>query len=670
MDRKTGRTTFYKKAGGPGELSGTWILSIVEDRSGYLWFGTLGAGLNRLDRRTGKFKVFRHDAADPHSLSQNTVAKLFVDGRGVLWAGTDDGLDAFDPATESFRTYKAQGLGEMRVRDIAEDSQGALWIALRATGVLRLDPVTRQFTTYQHTPQPGSLSSDKTWAVSVDRAGIVWIGTESGLNRFDPATGAFTTYYESDGLADNSVSHILEDERGDLWVSTHNGLSRFNPREKTFQNYYTSDGLAGNEFYDNSSNSKSPGGEMFFSANGGLTAFFPLQVIDDPTFPPVVITDFKIFGNSVAIGGKSPLQRAISFTDRVTLSHQQNVLSLEFSALSYISPERNRYRYRMESMETKWNETEGSQRSVTYALPPGEYVFRVQGANRRGAWNEQGARVRFVISPPWWNTWQFRTAAMAFILLSLAYAYHLRLQNLNWQYTMRVEERVGERTRIARELHDTLLQSFQGLMLQFQVGVDMLPAGRAREALEKALERGDQAIAEGRDAIHDLRSPTADEGDLAQAVTALGDELASQDSATFHVTVEGSPRNLHPILRDEICRIAREAVRNAFRHAQARRIEAEIAYGDKLLRVRIRDDGKGMEPGIVEEGVTGHYGLPGMRERATRIGGQLNIWTGIGAGTEIELAIPGPLAYGTPAARTWWHRLQSWKAKRNDEPRS
>jgi signal transduction histidine kinase len=237
--------------------------------------------------------------------------------------------------------------------------------------------------------------------------------------------------------------------------------------------------------------------------------------------------------------------------------------------------------------------------------------------------------------------------------------YRYRLHQIAQEFNMRLEERVHERTRIARELHDTLLQSFQGLMLRFQVGIDLLPPGKAREALEKALERGDQAIAEGRDSINDLRSSTVITNDLAETVRSLGDELASQDSATFSLTVEGQARSLHPILRDEIYRIAREAVRNAFRHAQARRIEGEITYGERLFRLRIRDDGKGMDPAIVEEGIAGHYGLTGMRERATRIGAQLHIWSGPGAGTEIELSVPGPIAYGTSPART-----RSWLFRR------
>jgi signal transduction histidine kinase len=220
------------------------------------------------------------------------------------------------------------------------------------------------------------------------------------------------------------------------------------------------------------------------------------------------------------------------------------------------------------------------------------------------------------------------------------------------QLALRFEERLAERTRIARELHDTLLQSVQGLMLHFQAVNDLLPPGNAKEALEKALDRADQAIVEGRDAIQNLRSSTTITNDLAEAITFLGEELAgARDSetasATFRVSIEGKPRDLHPVLRDDIYRIAREAMRNAFRHAQASKIEADITYGERLLRLRIRDDGKGIDPNLLEAGRDGHWGLPGMRERAEQIGGRLEMWSEVGAGTEVELRIPGSVAYGT-----------------------
>ena len=654
IDGKTGKFTFYRTAGQPGGLSSTWVISIAEDRSGYLWFGTLGGGLDRYDRRSRRFKVYRHNPADPHSLSHDNVLGLFVDHKGILWAGTEDGLSAFDPASQRFRVYRPQKPPWFRrYRAIAEDAQGALWLGSLGGDLQRLDPATGKFTFYR---QGSGGVGEQVNTVCVDRSGIVWAGTQNGLYRLNPATGKFTAYFKRDGLPGSSVNSILEDERGDLWLSTNNGLSRFNPPIKTFSNYYTSDGLLGNEFYNYANAYRSPTGEMFFNSYAGVIAFFPEKVenVVDPYIPPVVLTEFQLFNKPVSIGASSPLKQSISFTNFLVLSHIQDIFSFEFAALSYSDPEQTRYRYRLDGLETEWNEVNSRRRSATYTtLRPGEYIFRVQARPNRGAWSETGPSVRIRVLPPWWRTWWFMTSCAALILFSLSAVYRFRLHQLAWQLNMRLEERVGERMRIARELHDTLLQSFQGLMLLFQSVRNLLPDRpiEAVRVLDDALVRADQAIIEGRDAVNDLRSATAVNHDLAQAITALGEELATYDgkgnSPTFRVLVEGTPQSLDPILRDEIYRIAREALRNAFHYAQARRIEAEVTYGDPLLRLRIRDDGSGIEPEVLGQGSrAGHWGLPGMRERAERIGGKLNVWSRPGAGTEVELTISGSIAYG------------------------
>jgi signal transduction histidine kinase len=379
-----------------------------------------------------------------------------------------------------------------------------------------------------------------------------------------------------------------------------------------------------------------------------------------------VLTNFLLFGRPVPVGGGSPLKESISLIKSITLSHTQDIFSLQFSALSFADPERSRYRYELEGLETGWNETDSSHRSATYTtLGPGTYTFRVQGRANRGPWNENGASLRILVLPPWWRTWRFITACAALILFSLSAAYKFRLRRLAWQFNMRLEERVGERTRIARELHDTLLQSFQGLLLLFQSARNFLPErpAEAARSLDDALLRADQAITEGRDAIHGLRSSAVVDTDLEKAMTALGEELATsngkQNPTSFGVLVEGAPQSLDPIVRDEIYRIAREALRNAFHYAQARRIETEITYGELLLRLRIRDDGNGIEPAVLGRGSrAGHWGLPGMRERAQRIGAQLNVWSQPGAGTEIELSIPGSIAYKPASPRVGFRLLR------------
>jgi signal transduction histidine kinase len=244
-------------------------------------------------------------------------------------------------------------------------------------------------------------------------------------------------------------------------------------------------------------------------------------------------------------------------------------------------------------------------------------------------------------------------------MLGMLYGLYLyRIRQVGHEFNVRLEERVTERTRIARELHDTLLQSFQGLMLRLQVVDDLLPEGKAKSQLEQTLQRADQAIAEGRTAVYDLRSSTTATNDLADVLKALGTEFAAPGGAAFRLEVDGAHRDLHPIVRDEIYRIAREGLRNAFGHAQARHIEAELAYSERAFRLRMRDDGKGIPPEVLGEGRSGHYGLCGMRERAKQIGGKLEIWSRPGAGTEIDLSIAGSIAYLTPPRRSLFRRFR------------
>jgi signal transduction histidine kinase len=247
-------------------------------------------------------------------------------------------------------------------------------------------------------------------------------------------------------------------------------------------------------------------------------------------------------------------------------------------------------------------------------------------------------------------------------------AYRWRLRQLHHQFEMTLDARVGERTSIARELHDTLLQSFHGLLLRFQIVSELLPERPvdAKEQLDRSIERAAMAITEGRDAVQGLRASTVQTNDLARAVNSLGEEMATdpanQAAPGFRATVEGEPRDLHPILRDEIYRIAAEALRNAFRHAEARQVEVEIRYDNQQFRLRVRDDGKGIDTAVLSgQEPEGHYGLPGMRERGKLIGGKLVIWSEVGTGTEVELRIPAAAAYATASKRSWISELLAKK---------
>jgi PAS domain S-box-containing protein len=434
VDRKTGQYTLYRTAGVGVSPRPS---AIIEDRSGFIWLGSDGHGLTRFDPKTGHFKTFRHSPTDRFSLSNDIVSQLLIDHTGTLWATTFDGLDRLDPATSHFTVFKPDKQSPAQIDiEVKEDRQGALWVGTHSSGLQRFDPTTGQFTAiYKHNENdPRSLSNNRINSVHFDRSGIMWVGTQDGLGKFDPKTSRFKTYYEQDGLSGNVVSCILEDERGNLWMSTNNGLSVFDPSKQTFKNYSAADGLPGADLTGWGACFKSSNGEMFFGGFSGGVAFHPDKLVDSPYVPPVVLTDFLLFDRPVTVGANSPLRKSIGYTSALRLSHDQNVFSLEFSALSYFNPATNRYRYKLDGLDQQWHEVGSNQRLVTYTtLPARRYTFHVQGATSRGAWSEPGLVLAVEILPPWWNTWWFRAVCVAVSVTLLGGFYQWRIQQFRSQ---------------------------------------------------------------------------------------------------------------------------------------------------------------------------------------------------------------------------------------------
>ena len=653
----------------PGDGIASDVLALVEDPAGRLWVGTSGQGLCQFDRNSGRCQMFRHRDGDSSSVSDDTISRLLIDHEGTLWVATAGGLNRFDAVTRRFTVYHEQSLSSAaKYTSAVEDNRGDLWIGSMGSGVLRFARAAQELHILRGSGgDPLALSNVRTNAVFIDRAGTLWAGTENGLDKIDPVTGRVLRYSESNGMASGAVACILEDAHDNLWMSTTKGISRFEPKTGGFQNFSMADGLPGPgaDLTAYSACFQSTDGEMYFGGFTGAVRFQPEDVRNDAYAPPVALTAFSLFGAPVSVGVASPLNRVIGFTQQVTLAHDQNSLSLEFAALSFLSPQTNRYRYRLDGLDTRWHEVGSYQRLANYTtLPAGHYRFLVEGATNRGPWSAP-ADLGIRILPAWWATWWFRTMAAALILCVLLFAYYYRIYQIRSQFNVRLEERVGERTRIARELHDSLLQGFQGLMFRLQAVRQLLPErpGVAAEFLDSALQLGDEAIRDGRDAVQDLRSSTVDEESLATSLGALGAELGggleSQAEPAYRVVVEGKARDLIPEVRDDIYRIVREAARNAYRHAKATTVEIEVTFGETDLRIRIRDDGIGVDSEILARGRRqGHWGLPGMRERAERLGGQLNVWSERNAGTEIELRVSGNLAY-TPSARPASSRMRN-----------
>lgn len=325
-------------------------------------------------------------------------------------------------------------------------------------------------------------------------------------------------------------------------------------------------------------------------------------------------------------------------------------IAFEYTGLSLAAPERVRFRYFLEGFDSSWSQPVTSREAVYTNLGPGSYRFRLVASNSEGLWNGPETAIPLNVAPAYYQTHWFRLSGVAAFLGMLAAAYQLRLRQVARQFNMRMEERVNERTRIARDLHDTLLQSFQGLLMKFHGVTYQLPECEGKKNLESVIEEARQAVVEGRDAVHGLRSTTIIANDLARAISEFGENLWTDHSdetcPSFCIEVEGKSRDLVPVLRDEVHRIACEALRNVFKHAIAKRVEVQIKYGMMHLRVRVRDDGKGIDPKVLGAGAkAGHFGMPGMHERTKLIGGRLSISSEVDRGTEVELTIPASVAY-------------------------
>jgi ligand-binding sensor domain-containing protein/signal transduction histidine kinase len=684
--------TYAPAAGSSSKQDGP----IYVDSANRTWFAPAGGGLYVM--KDG------HAHALQSSFVHDDVVYSITGRKNEIWLGTQrSGLKRFEYANEvtGAKAYTQEnGLAENGVFAVYQSQGGAVWAGTLTGGVSKF--IDGKFVTY--TAADG-LASNSVSAVLDTREGTVWFATPNGLSAF--SRRRWKTYRTEDGLPSNSVNCLFEDSAGVLWIGTSRGLAFFKSgrvqiprdtpdslREETFGMSEDKEGwlwIATSDHVLRVSNQKlSSGGvlssaevceygaadglpnargvkrnrsvvadsqgRIWFSTSRGLSVVDPSHIMNNsaPALPHVeaILAD----NDPITVGD---LVRIPSFRKRITF---------RYSGLSLAVPERVRFRYSLDSFDRGWSEPTTDREAVYTNLSPGSYRFRVIASNSYGQWNDSEAAVSLEVDPAYYQTISFRSLCVAVFLALLATLYRLRLRQVARQFNMRLEERVSERTRIARELHDTLLQSFHGLLPRFQAAHNLLPgrAVDARQVLEAALDDAAQAVTEARDAVQDLRSSTTDTNDLAKAIEALGGELSAfQTSANgaatdFSVQVNGTPQDLHPILRDEIYRITGEALRNAFHHARARRIEVEIEYGTRQVRTRVRDDGSGIDAVVLsEEGRPGHFGLRGMRERSKRIGGQLDVWSERGAGTEVELTIPASIAYGGHAGP----RMRGFKSK-------
>jgi len=493
--------THYKRTLAPASLSNNEILAFAENRNGAIWIATDGGGLNLFDPRTGESRRFLHREGDNTSISSNYLPSLAIDKQGNCWAGTvEQGLNildsqgrilkhlyqvpgdstslngnnisaiAKDSAGRMYVACYAKGLNVLnngrfthytresgdissnRIQSMFGDSRGNMWIGTFDKGLDRYDPATRRFYHYTHTADAGSISDNSINCFLESTTGTIYIGTGAGLNSFDPATGKFSAWFVKDGLPDNTIMGILQDRHGDLWVSTLKGVARFQPSTKKFTGYSIADGLQGDEFKPHSA-LRSSDGTLYFGGSNGFNSWNPDSMRESGFEPPLVLTKFQLFTRDVRVArdesDTSPLKHDASLTREITLPYGNSMLTFEFASLNYTLARKKLYSYRLQGFDKGWIES-GIRHTATYTnLDAGTYYFQAKARNSRGIATSDPLVVKLVILPPYWQTWWFRSAAIAAFVLVLWTLYRGKILRMKKRQLM-LESMVNERTREAK----------------------------------------------------------------------------------------------------------------------------------------------------------------------------------------------------------------------------
>lgn len=643
-----GKVTTVLK-GGPGS-------DVIYSMSGGkddLWVGRQQGGLTHFIFGQGPPVTKTYTQAD--GLAQNNVYAVHESRDGTVWAGTLSG-GVSELKDGVFTTYTtANGLASNSIASIEEGLDGKMWFGTRG-GLSALSDGRLQTYTLND-----GLPSDDVISVQPARDGILWIGTAAGLAIF--SSNKIYGAHALPASLREAILGLAEDGKGSLWVATSGHVLKVNRdrlldgtlKEGDIREYGIADGLHGIEgVRRDRSVVMDQRGNVWFSLNHGISKIDPERVGD--SLPAILhIEAVSTNGTPVTMQG---LVRIPGPSRRIVFN---------YTGLSLSVPERVRFRYRLEGFDPGWSDATPARQAIYTNLGPGLYRFRVASSNSDGVWDGSEAAISFKIEPAFWQAWWFQISwalALAFVTWML---YRLRVQQVSRQMQTRLEERLEERERIARDLHDTLLQGFASASMQLDVVNDRLPADSpAKPLVERVIQLMRQVSEEGRNAIRSLRSPHRESHDLEQALSLIGGEFSLEKHVEFRVIVQGVPRSLHPVIRDEAYRIGREAVINAFRHSHAGKIDVEVEYTSRNLRILVRDNGCGINARILDTGREGHWGLPGMRERAEQIGAVFGVRSRADTGTEVELSIPGDVAYESVSSYRWpkwFNRLFSKKAK-------
>jgi signal transduction histidine kinase/streptogramin lyase len=674
-----------------------FAVSVLAARDGSVWLAN-PQGLFRW--LNGQFTIFGERGADAITGSGKRKAtlnglnpnSLVEDARGRIWVSRQGGIGYLD----NDRFISVSGIPGGNVHAMAADAKGNLWIANQDSGLYGLSPDLK----VQHIPwgelgrkdfayalggdslhkgiwlgfyqggiaylEDGQIGASYTAANGLgngavrsfqfDPDGTVWIATEGGLSRLK--NGQVATLSSKNGLPCDGVQWVMEDDEHSFWLPSPCGLLRIARTEldawaaavdkdrnslRMVQSdvFDSSDGVRSRSFgggYTPAA-AKSLDGKLWFTNDDGVSVLDPRHLPFNKLPPPVHIEQIT--------ADRIPHDVTAENNGSLSLPALSRDLEIDYTALSLVAPEKILFRYKLEGYDRGWQDA-GNRRQAFYTnLPPRNYRFRVIACNNSGVWNETGTFLDFTIAPAYYQTTWFRVLLALAVLLGLFAIYRLRVRQVAQQVRAGMEGRLDERERIARDLHDTLLQSVQGLILKFHAGIKQIPPEiSARATMEKALDQADLVLAEGRDRVRNLRATATSLDDLPAAFKRIAEETSEGRGTTVRTVVEGNVRELHPLVQEESYCIGREALINALTHSGGRNVEVEITYEPRQFRLRVRDDGRGIDRKILEEGGRpDHWGMQGMRERANKIGAELKVWSGHETGTEVELTVPGATAY-------------------------
>ncbi len=628
-------------------LKGISVFSLFKDERALLWAGVSAEGINRYNYDSGTFDNFKLQDSNYYEVS--SIIKFNGDKNKKLLIGTTGpGIFIFDTAEEKFIPFLS-GTSESGAEDYVKcmliDSDGYLWVGTINQGLRRINLKTNETKLYKSNSQNINCINDNyVTAILEDSSKNLWFGTRSGgLNKYNKKEDTFIHFTTKNGLPNNFISGLVEGESGILWISTNKGLSKFDISKESFRNYDSDDGLQSNEFNEYAYH-KSADGTIYFGGLNGYNYFDPDEIKDNPYIPKVVITDFLIFNNSVESSPDNPfLKKNITVTEDIMMSYRESVFSFEFAALSFNNPEKNKYAYKMEGFDKEWIYS-GNRRFVTYTnLQPGDYIFRVKGSNNDGVWNEEGAKIKITITPPFWKKWWFKSLGGMSIIGTLALAYHRQLsqmqreKGLQEEYSRKLlESQEDERKRIANDLHHTIAHDILITKNKAVLGLKKAEDSKAvKDILNEISELASGTLNDVRSISYNLHPHQIERLGMTKALRSIINGISNSSEIKFTCNADNIDNILPGELEINIFRIIQECANNILKHSGADEATLNVIKDFKTITITIWDNGKGIPKNRMDG-----LGLTGIEERVKLYKGELVIESSPNKGTLIAISLP------------------------------